>query len=270
MNRRIDEKARKDFLADGISSIVIQSTLAMRINKYLASLGVASRRKVDTLISEGKVKINGRTVKLGEQIEPGKDKVTVGGREVESTTPDKVYFAVNKPKGVVSTARDTHGRRTVVSLVKSKERLFPVGRLDMESEGLMLLTNDGELMQRMTHPKYHVLKVYEVVVLGSVGDEKIGRMRSGMKLRGGDVTRPAKVKVESRNEHKTVLIIELGEGKNRQIRRMCEALHLHLLDLKRVELGSLKLDDLGTGQFRALKEEEINGLYEVAGLASNS
>lgn len=233
-------------------------------------MGVASRRKVDEMIKAGKVRINGRAAKLGEQIDPTRDKVKVGGKEVGRNRVEKVYFAVNKPKGIVSTVADTHGRRTVVSLVKSKERLFPVGRLDMESEGLMLLTNDGELMQRMTHPKYHIPKVYEVVVLGSVTEDKIGRMRSGMKLRGGDVTRPVKVKVESRNEHKTVLIIELGEGKNRQIRRMCESLHLHLLALKRVEMGPLKLDGLAAGRFRALEPGEINELYRVAGLVPNS
>ncbi|MDO8486789.1 MAG: pseudouridine synthase [Candidatus Curtissbacteria bacterium] len=241
----------------------------MRINKYLASLGVASRRKVDEMIEEGKVRVGGRAAKLGEKIDPIRDKVTVGGREVGST-PNRVYFAVNKPKGIVSTVADTDGRRTVVSLVKSKERLFPVGRLDMESEGLMLLTNDGELMQRMTHPKYHVLKVYEVVVLGSVPDDKIGRMRSGMKLRGGDFTAKAKVDVVSRDEHKTILMVTLGEGKNRQIRRMCEALHLHLLNLKRVEFGPLKLDGLVAGRFRALESGEINELYRVAGLVQNS
>lgn len=241
----------------------------MRINKYLAGLGVASRRKVDEMIEAGKVRINERAAKLGEQIDPTRDRIAVGGKEVGSR-PQRVYFAVNKPKGIVSTARDTHGRRTVVSLVKSKERLFPVGRLDMESEGLMLLTNDGELMQRMTHPKYHVPKVYEVVVLGSVTDEKIGRMRSGMKLRGGDFTSGAKVDIVSRDEHKTVLMVTLGEGKNRQIRRMCESLHLHLLALKRVEMGSLKLDGLAAGRFRALDPGEISELYQVAGLLPNS
>ncbi len=240
----------------------------MRINKYIASLGVASRRKVDEMIESGKVKVNGKVAKLGQKVE-ATDKIQVGGREVAGKR-EKIYFAVNKPKGVISTARDTHGRRTVVSLVRSGERLFPVGRLDAESEGLMLLTNDGELMQRLTHPKYHVPKVYEVVVLGSMGEEKIGRMRSGMRLRNGDVTRPAKVKVESRDEHKTVLIIELGEGKNRQIRRMCEALHLHLLNLKRVELGPVRLEGLPAGGHRRLEEDEVKDLYRVAGLAPTS
>lgn len=237
----------------------------MRINKYLASLGVASRRKVDAMIEKGKVKVNGKVAKLGQKVGET-DKILVDGREIYDKN-DKVYFAVNKPKGVVSTVLDTHGRRTVLSLVKSKERLFPVGRLDMESEGLMLLTNDGELMQRLTHPKYHVPKVYEVAVLGSITDEKIGRMRSGMRLRNGEVTRPAKVKIISRDEHKTVLGIGLGEGKNRQIRRMCEALHLHLLNLKRVELGSVRLEGLPVGEHRKLEKDEVKDLYQTAGLA---
>lgn len=237
----------------------------MRINKYLASLGVASRRKVDALIEAGKVRVNGRIAKLGEQIKPGEDKILVNSKEVGGVK-EKVYFAVNKPKGVISTVRDTDGRPTVVSLVRSRERLFPVGRLDSESEGLMLLTNDGELMQHLTHPKYHVPKVYEVVVLGSVGEEKIGRMRSGMRLRNGDVTQPAKVTVQSRDEHKTILTVELGEGKNRQIRRMCEALHLHLLNLKRVSMGSINLSDLGSGKVRELSEAERKELYKVSGM----
>ncbi len=237
----------------------------MRINKYLASLGVASRRKVDEMISEGKVRVNGKVAKLGQKVDET-DKILVDGREI-SEKREKVYFAVNKPKGVISTAIDTHKRKTVVDLVRSKERLFPVGRLDAESEGLMLLTNDGELMQRLTHPKYHVPKVYEVVVLGSITDEKIGRVGSGMRLRNGDVTGPAKVKVESRDDHKTVLMVELGEGKNRQIRRMCEALHLHLLNLKRVELGPIKLECLPVGGHRRLEEDEVKDLYRTAGLA---
>lgn len=228
----------------------------MRINKYLASLGVASRRKVDALIGAGKVRVNGRAAKLGEKVDPARDRVTVDGKEVGPKV-DRVYFAVNKPKGVISTAADTHGRRTVVSLVRTKERLFPIGRLDAESEGLMILTNDGELMQRLTHPKYHVPKVYEVVVLGSITDEKIGRVRSGMRLRNGEVTAPAKVKVESQSEHKTILIVELSEGKNRQIRRMCEALHLHLLNLKRIAIGTVLLGDLASGQLREITKDEI-------------
>lgn len=239
----------------------------MRINKYLASLGVASRRKVDVMIEEGKIRVGGRIVKLGEQIDPAHDNVTVGGKEVGQTTVDKVYYAVNKPKGVISTARDTHGRLTVVSLVRSRVRLFPVGRLDAESEGLMLLTNDGELMQRMTHPKYHVPKVYEVVILGNLSEERLARLRGRVKLRDGSMTMPADVRVIANKENKTVVEIILKEGKNRQIRRMCEALNLHLLNLKRVAMGPIELADLQTGESRKLEETEVKELYLVAGLA---
>ncbi|MBI2598670.1 rRNA pseudouridine synthase [Candidatus Curtissbacteria bacterium] len=233
-----------------------------RINKYLASLGVASRRKVDAMIEAGKVRVNGQLAKLGQKVDPRRDKVTLNG-QVISAKKELTYIILNKPKGVISTAKDTHDRKTVVDLVRSKERLFPVGRLDSQSEGLILLTNDGELMQRMTHPKYHVPKVYEVVVLGNVSDLKIGRMRSGMRLRGGDFTSEAKVEVTLRDEHKTILMVTLGEGKNRQIRRMCEALHLHLLALKRVSMGPVKLGDLGKGQSRMLESKELKELEEL-------
>lgn len=242
----------------------------MRINKYLASLGVASRRKVDALIEAGKVKINGRAARLGEQIDPARDKVAVLGRDVSSNLKKRVYFVVNKPKGVISTVSDTHGRRTVVSLVKSKERLFPVGRLDMESEGLMILTNDGELMQRMTHPKYHVPKVYEVLNSGSVNDEKIARIKSGMRLKNGEITAPCEVKVLNVSGNRTLLRITLGEGKNRQIRRMYESLHLYLVNLKRVSMGPVKLGNLEKGKSRKLTEDEVRGLYFAAGLSSVS
>lgn len=225
-------------------------------------MGVASRRKVDAMIEAGKVRVNGQLAKLGQKVDPRRDKVTLNG-QVISAKKELTYIILNKPKGVISTAKDTHDRKTVVDLVRSKERLFPVGRLDSQSEGLILLTNDGELMQRMTHPKYHVPKVYEVVVLGNVSDLKIGRMRSGMRLRGGDFTSEAKVEVTLRDEHKTILMVTLGEGKNRQIRRMCEALHLHLLALKRVSMGPVKLGDLGKGQSRMLESKELKELEEL-------
>ncbi|MEX2027897.1 MAG: pseudouridine synthase [Candidatus Curtissbacteria bacterium] len=239
----------------------------MRINKYLASFGVASRRKVDEMIEAGKVRINGRAARLGEQVDPARDRVSVGGKEIGGISVEKVYFAVNKPKGVISTARDTHGRPTVVSLVRSRQRLFPVGRLDAESEGLMILTNDGELMQRMTHPKYHVPKVYEIVILGNLSEERLARLRGRVKLRDGSMTVPAQVRVLADRENKTVVEMILKEGKNRQIRRMCEALHLHLLNLKRVAMGPIELGDLPSGSRRKLEDAEVKELYRVAGLA---
>ena len=206
----------------------------MRINKFLAHAGVASRRKADELIEQGKVFVNNKKATLGQQINPQKDEVKVNGSPI-SSQEEFEYIIINKPKGVASTAADT--------LVNTKSRVYPVGRLDKESTGLILLTGDGDLTNRLTHPRYHVEKIYEVTYLGKVDDATIGRMEKGIEKEEGK-TKEARVKTLSTNEHKTVLQITLFEGRKRQIRRMAEKFHLHILSLKRIAIGHINLGNL--------------------------
>lgn len=232
----------------------------MRINKYLASIGVASRRSIDGLIEEGRVKLNGKVPKLGDQVDPGKDQVTVDGREVKGGGEEKVYILLNKPIGYTSTSATIKGEKNVLELVQSNSRLFPVGRLDRDSTGLILLTNDGELAQKLTHPKFHIPKTYEVKVLGNVSKTQIEMMQKGIRLEEG-ITKPADVKIKSLSlPHHSILEITLYEGKKRQIRRMMAHLHLHVLELKRVSVGPIKLGALPIGKHRKLTTEEMKSL----------
>ncbi|MDP2632764.1 MAG: pseudouridine synthase [Candidatus Curtissbacteria bacterium] len=225
----------------------------MRINKFLAHAGVASRRKVDELIEAGKVTVNAKRATLGQQIDPQKDEIKVNGKQIKSEEEFE-YIILNKLK-----------KETVLEQVKTKSRIYPVGRLDKESTGLILLTNDGELTNRLTHPRYHVEKVYEVVYLGKVADTTIGRIEKGIELEEGR-KKEARVKTLSSNDHKTVLEITLYEGRKRQIRRLAEKLHLHIIALKRITIGPINLEGLESGKFRKLSPEEISALKKSAGI----
>lgn len=234
----------------------------MRINKYLASIGIASRRKVDELTGEGRVKINGKTASLGDQVDPQKDIVEVDGEKV-GEKEKLVYIALNKPEGYTSTAAHIKGEKSVLELVKSNVRLYPVGRLDKDSTGLILLTNDGELALKLTHPKFHVPKTYEVKVLGNVSKTQIEMMEKGIKLEEG-TTKPAKVQIKTQSlPHHSILEITLYEGKKRQIRRMLATLHLHVLELKRISVGPVKIGNLGVGRYRTLDNEELTNLKSI-------
>jgi pseudouridine synthase len=190
------------------------------------------------------------------------DHITVDRRPIPRGTRS-VYIMLNKPKGCVSTARDPEGRRTVLSLVDVKQRVFPVGRLDYDSTGLLILTNDGEFAQRILHPRYHVPRVYFVRVRGDVPPIVLGRLRKGVELDDG-VTRPARVEIVEHAFNTTVLRMTLQEGKTRQIRRMCEAVSHPVLDLHRAAMGPLRLGDLGAGKWRFLSAREVEALSEAA------
>ena len=191
-----------------------------RLQKYLASAGVASRRASEKLILEGKVAVNGKVVtELGTKVIPGKDKVTVDGKPVR-TEEQLVYYLMNKPAGYLTTVKDTHDRPTVMDLLAGiPYRVFPVGRLDFETEGLLLLTNDGEFAYRMTHPKFKIKKTYLATVQGELTKERLQMLREGVELEDGK-TAPAEVKVVRQEKHRTVVEITIHEGKNRQVRRM--------------------------------------------------
>jgi 23S rRNA pseudouridine2605 synthase len=237
----------------------------MRLAKYLAAAGVASRRASEEIVRGGRVAV-GRVVVTDPARDVGpQDDVTLDGRPVHPEL-DRVVYAVNKPAGVVSTARDTHGRPTVVSLVRSELRLYPVGRLDADTTGLILLTNDGELAHRLTHPSFEVPKTYLATVANApVREGAIAALRGGVELEDGPST-PARV----RRVAADTLEITIHEGRKRQVRRMCEAVGHRVRRLERVRFGPLELGDLKPGAYRSLSEAELNALASAGSAARRS
>ena len=231
----------------------------IRLNKYLSQQGLASRRQADLLISQGKIMVNGQPAKLGATIDPDKDTVKFLGKVVASIKPEIETYLVYKPLGYVSTTSDPQGRPAVTSLVKSSARLYPVGRLDQDSEGLILLTNDGDLAYRLTHPKHHVPKTYHALVTGSVTPGKLNRLRRGVMLKDGR-TAPAQIEVIRPQGKKSLLSITIFEGRNRQIRRMFSTQKLEVEKLKRVSMGDLELGDLEPGKSKKLDTKDLSSL----------
>lgn len=233
-----------------------------RLQKVLAHAGVASRRRAEEMIAEGRVKVNGEVVtQMGTKVNPRRDVIQVDGQTVGK--PERpVYLLLNKPRGVLSAARDVRGRKTVVNLVQSRSRLYPVGRLDLDSEGLMLLTNDGALALRLAHPRYEHEKEYRVLVAGTPDEEALARLRGGVGLEGGR-TRRARVEVERASEGGTWLRIVLREGRKRQIRRMVEAVGYRVVRLIRVRMGPLRLGDLAPGAYRPLTRGELAAIRRI-------
>lgn len=236
----------------------------IRLQKYLSECSVASRRKAEELISNGKVKVNGRVAHIGDKVDPKRDKVTVAGKRVVSVN-EKVYIMLHKPRGYVTTMSDEMNRKCVSDLVKDAGvKVFPVGRLDRNSEGLLLMTNDGDFANRLTHPSSHVNKTYRVTVAGDVEEERLVSLREGIVL-DGKKTLPCEVFVADRKKEldRTVLIFTIREGRNRQIRRMCEAVGLEVLRLKRTEIAGVKLGMLPPGKWRPLNEKEMRHLTNI-------
>ena len=235
----------------------------MRIAKFMAACGVASRRACGKIILEGKVKVNGSVLnELGRQIDPEKDIVVVSGKRI--TLPrEHVYIMLNKPVGCVSTCDDDRGRRTVLDCLKGVDaRVFPVGRLDFNTEGLLLLTNDGEVANKLTHPSREVTKRYYCVVGGMVTPADVKALERGVMLEDGK-TAPARIKIFKATPERSELTIIIHEGRNRQVRRMFEAIDKEVLFLKRISEGNLNLGNLKRGEFRFLTEEEIEYLKSL-------
>ena len=233
----------------------------MRLQKYLADCGVASRRASEQLILEGRVSVNGETVtQLGTQVEEG-DKVVFDGRLLKPTNK-KIYIMLYKPDKVVSTVSDPEGRKTVMDLVDVKERLYPVGRLDYHTEGLLLLVNDGDAAYHLTHPKFEIEKEYLCVIAGQISREEVLKLQSGVII-DGEKTAPAKVKVVEITDHTTSLSVIIHEGRNRQVRKMMEAVNKEVLHLTRMRHGELLLTGLKPGQWRSLTKEEIEYLEDL-------
>jgi len=228
---------------------------AERLQKVLAAGGVASRRRCEELILEGTVRVNGRVVdRLPAFVDPEKDIITVNGREI--CAAPKVYFLLNKPKSVICTNSDPEGRKKAIDIVKTRERIFCVGRLDIDSTGLIMLTNDSELANRLTHPRYGLAKTYVVGVKGEVSGEQIEKLKKGVWLAEGKTSKVS-VKILRRSHRESLMKVTIREGLNRQIRRMFAKVGLLVKSLKRTQIGRLDARGIGVGKFRVLTKDEV-------------
>ena len=235
----------------------------MRLAKYLAEAGVASRRKAEELIMQGRVKVNGLVLKeKGCIINPGVDRVEFDGRII--SREEKVYILLNKPAGYISSVFDPQGRPTVMELLKDiKLRIYPVGRLDFDTEGLLLLSNDGDFTNLMIHPRYEINKTYQALVKGKPDKKSLQILQEGIQLEDG-ITAPARVNILKTFQDRTLLEIEIHEGRKRQVKRMCLAVGHPVISLKRTTFGSLKLQGVAPGKYRFLTPSEVNRLKQQA------
>ena len=235
----------------------------VRLQKYMASCGLASRRKCEEYILQGKVKVNGKTVtELGTKIIPNKDKVEFEGKEIKSEEKN-IYILLNKPIGYVTTAKDQFGRDSVLDLVKIKERIVPVGRLDMYTSGALILSNDGDFVYKVTHPKHEITKTYTVTLKGIITKEEVEKIQKGVDI-GDYITKPAKVKILKTDTERNISRLEIiiHEGKNRQVRRMCEAVGRKVLALHRTKIGEISVKEIPLGKWRKLDQKEIKKLLQ--------
>lgn len=238
----------------------------IRLQKILSAAGVASRRTSEQMILEGRVTVNGETVReLGTKADPAKDAIKVDGRRIKTAVRQR-YIVLHKPRGYVTTRKDPEGRRTVMDLIGEGDYIYPVGRLDYDSEGLLLLMTDGELAARLMHPRHEVEKVYEVIVLGTPDPRALEKLRKGVHIEGGR-TSPAHVHVGTTvkgPKPTTKLTVTIHEGRNRQVRKMCSAVGLPVRDLRRVRMGPIGLGHLKPGQWRDLTTDEVRRLKSSA------
>lgn len=234
----------------------------MRINKYLAECGVASRRNSDQIIKDGRVSVNGKKVEtLGLDINPEHDNVTVDGKSVK--IPNKfTYILFNKPKGCITTVSDDKGRKTIFDYVPNENRVFPVGRLDYDSEGMLIITNDGQLTERLTHPRNEIPKTYSVKIEGDIVESELAVLRAGVVI-DGKKTKKCKLKVIDKTKTHTKLEMTIYEGRNREIRKMFETIGKNVVFLKRIAIGDFRLGGLGRGEWRYLKDFEIEYLLNI-------
>jgi 23S rRNA pseudouridine2605 synthase len=247
---------------------VTEPVAGVRLQKVLAQAGIASRRACEVLISEGRVEVNSEVVlEQGRRVDPERDVIRVDGARIPPPRRHR-YLALNKPRGVIATMDDPEGRRTIADLLATRqlrnERLFHVGRLDTDSEGLLIMTNDGDLAQRLAHPSYEVSKTYIAEVAGVVSEQTLKRLRRGITLEDGPV-RPTSVKIVSSAGDKTLLKITLQEGRNRIVRRTMEAVGHPVRRLSRIGIGPVRLGNLKAGEYRELTREELGGLLDLTG-----
>ena len=232
----------------------------IKLQKYFSDCGVMSRRAAEEEIKKGFVRVNGEIAALGQRVSPNLDRVEYKGKAILPSGVERVYIMLNKPRGYVTTLSDEKGRKTVTDLIKDlNARVYPVGRLDMDSDGLLLLTNDGELTNRLTHPRHEIPKIYHVTVSGRVTDAALAQLSLPMIIEGYEIL-PVKTRILAASDTSTTLEMTLYEGRNRQIRRMCEAVKLNITRLCRVALGDIPLGGLKSGKWRHLTPEEISYL----------
>lgn len=234
----------------------------MRINKFLSTLGIASRRSIDKYIEDGLIEVNGEKATQGMDVSE-KDEIFIKGQKIKTKIEtEKVYFMLHKPLEVLSSVSDDRGRKTVVDLIKTDKRIFPIGRLDYMTTGLIILTNDGDLFNRLVHPKSEIYKKYYVKIWGEMKKSEIEELKKGVLLDDGK-TLPAKISGVKYDKNKTTMYISIREGRNRQVRRMIEKFGYRVLMLRREKIGELSLNDLPEGKYRELTIEEIEYLYSV-------
>lgn len=245
-------------------TMTTNTTEFVRLQKYIADAGITSRRKAEELILSGRVRVNGMVINvLGTKVDPSKDVVQVDQKFIHPEKVEKLYIVLNKPRGVITSVTDPEGRETVMDLLKKiPQRVFPVGRLDYLSEGLLLLTNDGDFAHLIMHPKHEIVKVYEVKVFGVVTDKILRDLARGTRQRDG-MLKPLSVRVIGQLKNKTWLEFKLAEGKNREVRRLCEAVGLTVDKLRRTSIASLSISNLPVGQFDIYTKKEI---YKLLGL----
>ncbi len=232
-----------------------------RLQKYIARCGVTSRRKAEELILQGHVKVNGLLVnELGSKVDPKKDTVTVFDKKIY-INDEHIYIKLYKPEGYVTTVKDQFNRKTVLDLINTNERIYPIGRLDYNTSGLLLLTDDGDLAYRLTHPKYQIYKTYEAVVKGNISRDSINKLKNGV-LIDDYKTAPAKVELLSQNTVSTVQI-SIHEGRNRQVRKMFDSVGHPVIKLKRISFGNINLNGLNLGQWKYLTDDEIKFLKRL-------
>lgn len=236
----------------------------IRLQKYLANNGIASRRKCEELIEQGKVKVNGKVAELGTKINPAEDKIEYNGKEIKNNKTEHIYVLLNKPIDYVTTVKDQFNRNTVLDLVKINRRLVPVGRLDMYTSGAIILTDDGDFVYKVTHPKHEIPKTYNLTVVGKITNEEVEQLKNGVDI-GEFVTSKAEVKILKIDEPKNVsrLQITIHEGKNRQVRRMCESIGKKVISLHRSKIGNLTVKDLPLGTWRYLNKKEVETLLNT-------
>ncbi len=238
----------------------------IRIQKYFSDCGLMSRRAAEKAISDGEVSLNGHPAHIGDSLDPAKDIVTYRGTPVIQKKREHTYIMLNKPRGYITSMSDPNGRKCVTELLSGvKTRVYPIGRLDLISEGLLLLTDDGELANRLTHPKHSIPKIYRVKVAGAVTEDQLDTLRSELVIDGYQIE-PVTVSVHHSDESGTTLAMELYEGRNRQIRKMCEQANLTVKRLNRVGIGKLRLNGLAVGKWRALTDEELRYIKKASGL----